>query len=401
MMQPSVAHTSRQPAGARPGLGPPVPDLLGALGWYCREVLQLERLLNAVTVKRRRNLARPVARRRSAFRDPLMCIDFLAMWWLGVERLSEIAGRLRPRDDLARAVGLRRFCDHTTAHNFLNAFHRTHVRQLDRVNARLLREHGAAAGRAPILDVDVAERAARRAARRAGARRGTVYRWALALCAGEAVAQSLAHRRPPWRQMVVDLLDQTRDELAARPRLVRLSGECASLDLFRALRRRRLTWLAVVPWSWTLAHRPAPGGEPRWAELAADRRLLDLGVARARAAPSLPMRTVLVEEPAPAPGAARRRWAVVASMLDEPPGALVRLAASSATIPGLFGRARWPLADGKLPSSDPRGNAAYLRLGALAMNVLRLFARHLGDPWSLARVCAELRALPDPLAPPP
>ncbi|MFW6108556.1 MAG: hypothetical protein ACOC8D_01955, partial [bacterium] len=218
------------------GNGEPSLELVHALAWYGREVLGLERLFNRVTVKRRRNPASPVRRRKSAFRDPKMCVDFLAMAWLGVRRLSQIAERLKPRPDLARAFGLRRFADHTTAHNFLNAFHVTHLRQLDAVNARLLAEHGVAATcRAPILDVDVA----RRTVRRSGRRHDWVYRWAVAFCAGEAVAQGLSHRAEAWRPVVRDTIDAAREWLDGKPSLVRLAGRCTSLDLLRALDRRR------------------------------------------------------------------------------------------------------------------------------------------------------------------
>ena len=369
----------------------PSTELVEALAWYGREVLRLERMFDAVTVKRRRNLARPVRRRRSAFRDPLICIDLLVMAWLGATRLSHIARYLKARDDLAEAFGLRGFCDHTTAHNFLNAFHRSHLRQLDEVNARLLAEHGVAANdRAPILDVD----ARQRTVRRAGRRRDVAYRWAVAFCAGEAVAQTLAHDADDWRAVVLDTVAEARRRVAGKPRLVRLAGTCVSLDLLRALGRQRQPFLTTVTWPWALAQHPVPDGAVRWTWLDPERRALDLGAAPAASAPSLALRTVLVERPAPAPGLRRERIAVVTSLLDAEAAALVRLAASTATSRAFFGHVRWPIGDGKMPSSDPRGNAAYLRLAAIAMNVLRLFARHLGDEWTLPSLRAHLRLVP-------
>jgi len=369
---------------------PPI-DLVHALAWYAREGLGLERLFNAVTVKRRRNLARPIKRRKSAFRDPMICIDFLAMAWLGITRLSQIEPRLSPRDDLARAFGLARFCDHTTAHNFLNAFHRTHLRQLDEVNARLLRAHGSAAGaRAPIVDVDVAQRKLRRS----GRRRDIVYRWGVAFCAGEAIAQHLAHRATTWRDIVLSVLEGARESLAAKPRVVRLAGASLSPELLRALAARRLPILTTATWAWALAQRPEPRRRFRWSPLDRDRRVLDLGVAPAAGRRRLLLRTVLVERRAPAPGLRRERVAVVTSLLGEPSPAIVRLAASQSRIRAFFGHRRWPLRDGKMPSGGPRGSAAYLRLATIAMNVLLLFARHVGDEGAFARLRDELRIVP-------
>jgi hypothetical protein len=110
-----------------------------------------------------------------------------------------------------------------------------------------------------------------------------------------------------------------------------------------------------------------------------------------------PFRTVLIEQqPADEPALRPDRSALVTSLLEVPPAVLMQLSASQSTIRAFFGHPRWPLGDGKLPSSDPRANAAYLRLAALAVNVLRLFARHLGEGWTLDRVRRALRLVPDP-----
>ena len=364
-------------------------ELIGALAWFTRDVLRLERYFSRVTVKRRRNLARPIRRRRSAFRDPMICLDFLVMGWLGATRLSHIARHLRGRDALAPAVGLPRFCDHTTAHNFLSACHRTHVGQLAAANERLLRDHGAAlTTRAPILDLDLA----RRAVRRTGQRQ-LVYQWAMAWCAGEGIAQSLAPCDGDGEDLVARVVGRARDALAGKPRLVRLKPSCVSLGRLAWLQRQSLEFVASATWPWALAQRPGHQPPLQWQGLAPDLRALDLGPAPAAAAPGLALRTILTERPPPAPGLGRDRVAVVTSLLGEPPGAVVRLATGGPTVRGFFGHRRWPLGDGKMPSADPRGNAAYLLLATMAMNVLRLFARHLGEGHSLAQVRSDLRMI--------
>ena len=320
----------------------------------------------------------------------MICIDFLLMAWLGVTRLSQIAPHLKPRDDIARAFGLPRFCDHTTAHNFLNAFHRPHLAQLDRVNARLLAEHGVAPNaRAPILDLDVAARVVRRT----GRRRKAEYRWAVAFSAGEAVGQALAHNERDWSSVVLRATAAAREHLASKPTLVRLGGHCPSLGLLAALHRLRLPFLSTVTWAWALAQRPGPAAGRDWSWLDPERRILDLGNAPAATASGVVLRTILVERAAALPGLPRERFAVVSSLADEAPAGIVRLAASQSTIRAFYGHARWPLGDGKMPSGDVRGVAAYLRLATIAMNVLRLFARHLGDEWTLPRLRDQLRLI--------
>lgn len=368
----------------------PSAELLHALGWYAREVIGTQRLFSRVTVKRRRNLARPIKRRKSAFRDPLICQDFLAMAWLGVTRLSDIDPFLRNRAELARAFGLPRFCDHTTAHNFLNAFHVTHLRQLDNANTRLLLEHGAAlTERAPVLDIDVAQRLVRRPGRRTN----LLYRWAVAFCAGEAIAQELRTQCPDWDCLVADLLSRALPLLRAKPRLVRLASECASPTMLRSLARQRIPFVTTLSWHMAIARHPPARGARSWVTLQDASRIMDLGSGASPDSPRCWERLILVERPAPSPGLRPARFAILTSMLHEPAPAVVRLAASMCQIKPFFGTAHWPFGERKLPSSSLRGNAAALRLATIAANILRLFVRQLGNEWTPQRARVHLRAI--------
>lgn len=364
-------------------------QLLEALAWYARTVLDLERAFARVTVKRRRNLARPIKRRKSAFRDPMMCLDLVAMAWLGATRLSHIESHLRDRSDLAHVFGLPRFSDHTTAHNFLNDFHLTHLRQLEDVNLRLLRDHGAAcAQRRPILDIDVAQRTVRRPGRRS-----VLYRWAVAFSAGEALAQQLCVRSDAWEPMIVDVVERARRALSHKPVLVRLPGSCTSPELLRALVRRRLAFVATTTWKWALEQRSTPRGPLRWATADEGCRALDLGPAAMCSAPHVSVRTVLVERPALAPALRCERLAIVTTLLDTPPAGLAALATHRGSINRFFDGRDWPFHNGKFPSSDPRGVGAYLRLSAIAINALVLFARHLGGEWTPSRLLSRIRLI--------
>jgi len=368
----------------------PALDLLQALGWYAREVVGIKRLFGHVTVKRRRNLARPIRRRRSAFRDPVLCYHFVAMAWLGATRLSQIEPCLERRDDLADALGLPRFCDHTTAHNFLNAFHVTHLRQLDEANARLLREHGSAlAQRAPILDLDAAKRRARQARHR-GTR---TYRWAVAFSAGEALAQSLQRDPADWLPAVHETFAQAQRLLSAKPRLVRLTGPCVTETVLGELARQRLPYLATAPWSVVRALHPPAAAGARWTAIGSDTRALDLGAALAPCQPRHWARAILIERRADPAGPRLERAGIVTSLLHDPIPAIALLSASTSRIRPFFGHPRWPFGDGKLPSGDPRGTAAFLRLATIAMNVLRLFARHLGADCTPGRLHERVRAI--------
>jgi hypothetical protein len=140
-----------------------------------------------------------------------------------------------------------------------------------------------------------------------------------------------------------------------------------------------------------MAQRDDRAAEFPWLSLGGRTRLRDLGPDRDGFGA---IRTVLVEslpgEPDEQPG----RHALVTSLLDTPVQALVPLAESRMSQSGFFGHPTWPLRDGKPPSSDPRGVAAYCRLATIATNVLVLLARHLGAGWELGSLRAALRRVP-------
>ena len=365
-----------------------------ALSWYIAHVLRLPTLLNGVTVKRRRNAARPVRRRRSAFRDPMMCLDLLVMAWAGATRLSHIARHLASHDDLARVFGLLRFADHTTTHNFLNRFHVTHLRQLDRVNNQLLRRQGLCAKERPAcLDLDLARRPVRR--RTGGVR--TTYLWATAFADRLCVAQELGERPAETSTALVhDVLARARATWRKRPRLVRLSAACVDESLLRALLRQRMNFLATTTWAWALRHANSPAERVPWHPVGPDTRVRDLGPVTLGPAARPNARIVLVEHPSVIPDAPPDRLALVTSLLDANLATLVVLADRATTIRSFFGHPTWPLREGKPPSSRRRGMAAYLRLATIAMNILVLFARELGPPWTPARVHRALRVVPWP-----
>jgi len=372
--------------------------LLHSLAWFTQEVLGLETLLNQVTVKRRRNLARPVRRRRSAFRDPAMCLDFLVMVWLGATRLSHITQYLSRRNDLARIFGLPRFADHTTAHNFLNNFHATHLRQLDRVNLELLRRSGSLRKRRPAcLDLDMATRRVRR--RAGGIAR--IYTWATAFADHLCVSQLLEDKTTESRNLLLHLLDQTRALWQGRPRLVRLSPPCVSESLLRALLRHRFRFLARTSWSWALSHAQNRLEDAEWLVLNPDTRARDLGPTTLGPATRHNARIILLERCSIVPGAPPDRSALVTSLLDADLSTLSVLAAHATTPRSFFGHPTWPLRDGKPPSTRPRGFAAYLRLATIGMNTLALFAQSLGPPWTPARLHRALRIIPWPSDPRP
>jgi hypothetical protein len=164
-----------------------------------------------------------------------------------------------------------------------------------------------------------------------------------------------------------------------------------SRELLTHLARTRQEFVATTSWAWAMAQRDDSPSRVPYLSVSRRTRVRDLGPDRDGFGA---VRTIQVEHAAEGAGERPHRHAIVTSLLDAPVRALLPLAASRMSLPAFFGHPSWPLRDGKPPSSDPRGLAAYCRLATIATNVLVLFARHLGGRWTVAGLRDALRAVP-------
>ena len=110
--------------------------------WYLTDVIHLPEFFEQVTVKRKRNHKKPKIKRTPKYYDVQMCMGLTGIIVLGIKRFRKINNLLSGEDKLAELLGLPGWFDQSTAHLYLNEFHKSHVKQLDRINTQLIQAHG-------------------------------------------------------------------------------------------------------------------------------------------------------------------------------------------------------------------------------------------------------------------
>lgn len=113
---------------------------------FITDVLCLRDRFSVITIKKGNN---------SEFSIVDMCVGIIAIIMLECERMSHIDTSFSNEATLAQQLGLRRFFSASTAYRFIRRFGGWHVKQLRRVNSKLLRDHGESVQASEkILDVD-------------------------------------------------------------------------------------------------------------------------------------------------------------------------------------------------------------------------------------------------------
>jgi hypothetical protein len=97
------------------------------------DVLSLRDRFSAVTIRKGKN---------SVFSTVDMCVAMIAIIMIECERISHIDTTYSGEVILAQQLGLKRFFSASTAYRFIRKFGGWHIRQLERVNSLMLREHG-------------------------------------------------------------------------------------------------------------------------------------------------------------------------------------------------------------------------------------------------------------------
>ncbi len=97
------------------------------------DVLCLRDRFSAVTIRKGKN---------SVFSIVDMCVGMVAIMMIECERISHVDTTYSGEVILAQQLGLKRFFSASTAYRFIRKFGGWHIRQLERVNSLMLREHG-------------------------------------------------------------------------------------------------------------------------------------------------------------------------------------------------------------------------------------------------------------------
>ena len=94
--------------------------LFPLVAWYLVDVLKLRDYFGQITVNKKRNHSRTRKPKKRDFSDADMCLGLLVLPILGISRIGQITERLRNETQIAKLLGLPRFFDQSTGHDYLN-----------------------------------------------------------------------------------------------------------------------------------------------------------------------------------------------------------------------------------------------------------------------------------------
>lgn len=369
--------------------------------WYLLDVLKLrQRFEQTVTVNKKRNHNRKRKAKQREFSDADMCLGLMVLPILGIERIAQITERLSTETELAKLLGLPRFFDQSTGHEYLNGFGKWHVRQLDTINHQLLLGHGSCSTQ-PIIVVDIDSQTHTLESRqREGAvvgynrkKRGKpCYQWNVAFVCQEAVAQRLMAGNTHCRSVVLELLTEVVHKLKPQLMIIRLDGGYLSGDVLNALVDQELQLCISCRYDWIISQGVCVD-ESNWQAIDDDTRLYDVGKTFVVSTCSHRFRVVLVEKKQhPFPGSKSKREFFRYGICER---LAFNLSAkgvydfyhSRQTIEQFFKESTGPFSAGKMPSQKFRGNEADLQLVTIAENCMLWFKKNFSLPNGCVTQC--------------
>lgn len=363
--------------------------LFPLFAWYLMDVVKLPEYFEQVTVNKKRNPNRTRKPKERTFSDANMCMGLASLPILGIGRIRQINERLSTETELAKLLGLPRWFEQSTAHDYLNRFSKWHVAQLDKINHQLLLRYGACHQQpAVIVDIDAQTHTLESRQRKkavVGFNRKKpgkpCYQWNVAFVCQEAVSQRLMAGNSHCRDSLLFLLDDVAEKLATKLMIVRLDGGYLSGDVLDALRQRQLQICMACRYDWILANGVSLK-ESQWTQVDEITRFYDVGQTKVVSTCSNPFRVVLVEKlqtPFPSSRSKKRllRYAILENLAFslEPLG-VYNFYHGRKTIEQFFKESTGPFQAGKMPSQKFRANEAYLQLVTIAENCCLWFKKN-------------------------
>lgn len=363
--------------------------LFPLIAWYFLDVLKLGDYFEQITVNKKRNPNRKRKSKKRVFSDTDMCMGLLILPVLGISRISQMNERLSNETEIAKLLGLPRFFDQSTGHDYLNRFTKWHVKQLDKINYQLLLRHGSCSCQ-PIVIVDIdAQTHTLESRKREKAvvgfnrkKRGKpCYQWNVAFVCKEAVAQRLAAGNTHCRKVLLELLDDVEKKLQTDLMILRLDGGYLKGEILNTLVEEGLQIIITCRYDWILSQ-GATLYEPNWQQIDENTRLYDLGQSGVVSTCYHPFRVVLVEKKQnPFPNSKSKRKLFRYGICENLAFNLDALGVydfyhSRQTIEQFFKESNGPFNAGKMPSQKFRANEAYLQLVTIAENCMLWFKKN-------------------------
>lgn len=367
--------------------------LFPLFAWYLLDVLHLRDLFEQVTVNKTRNSNRTRQPRKRIFSDADMCLGLACLPILGIGRIRQINNRLSDEAQLPKLLGLPRFFDQSTAHDYLSRFTKWHVAQLSQINHQLLLQHGACCQQ-PLVVVDIdSQTHSLESRQREKAVVGynkkkpgrPCYQWNVAFVCKEAVSQQLREGNSVGKDCLLALLSDVSQKLGQPLVIARLDGGYLSGDILTALVERGLQICMACRYDWVLAQGVELKGS-NWQRQDETTRFYELEETQVVSTCPHRFRVVLVEKrQTPFPGSRRPRKLVRYGILENlafslSPKGLFDFYHGRQTIEQFFKESTGPFGAGKMPSQRFRANEAYLHLVTIAENCSLWFKKKFSLP---------------------
>jgi Transposase DDE domain group 1 len=318
-------------------------------------------------------------------------IRLVALFLLGIARISHIDRTLAGETALARTLGLKRFPSSDTLYTLLKKVTLGHVKQVDRIHQDYLKEH-AHFDEAPVIaDLDLSVKSTE-GRKRQGATPGhnpkhkgrDCYQWAVAFVSGLVVWQQLCRGHTSGQALVGTALEALKQRLPRLDRL-RLDGGFLSAKVLNLLVEQKVHVLTKAGRRLksirTLLERTRAD---QWQSDDEDTRLRRCGQVQLRDDVPTPMTVVLVEcrRRIKKMKKGRLRWKAkifdYALVTDQHHWSTAQIYETSKkrwAVEHFFKESNQSFSSGKLPSGQFRGDQFFLGLLCVVYNLMQWFKR--------------------------
>ena len=362
--------------------------LLPLMVWYLKNVLELDKRFKSITTKSKRNHDKPVKYRKKPYPEDKMSLAFIVLILLQIERFYKIKDSLSDESVIAKLIGLEKFFSDQTAYNFINAFGKWHINQLDRVNAKILKDFGQSFNQDfPVIDMDMTTFSLESRLRE-GACPGynkikmgkPCYQWSVAFCAGEVVANMLAEGNTVSLTKFSDMLEKLEKLFQSKIFMLRLDSGYLSADMLNCITDKNLFVLCCCSYNYVMAQPENKHRELVWIEHDETTWLVDLGVTTVVEKAKNEYRVILVKKKQEKIKIKKVKeylfYAIVTNFyIQQTPGIVYTEYHKRQTIENFFKEVKNPFNSTKMPSQRFRGNEAYLYFEVIAYNCWQIFKK--------------------------
>lgn len=362
--------------------------LLPLFIWYLRDILELEKRFQTLTVKTKRNHEKPIKYREKPYTEEKISLAFIVLILLQIERFYKIKDTLSDEIGIAKLIGLEKFFSDQTAYNFINAFQKWHIDQLQRINTKLLLDFGSSFHQDfPVIDVDMTTFSLESKLRE-GAVPGynkknkgkPCYQWSVSFCSGEAISNRLAEGNTASLSNFMEMLENIEKLLPSKLYMMRLDSGYLSAEVLNYIADKNLFVVCGCSYSYVMAQPENKLKQIEWNEYDENTWLFDLGVTKVVKKAKDDFRVILVkkkqEEIKIKKVIEYLHYAIVTNFyIHQTPEIIYNEYHKRQTIENFFKEVKNPFNSTKMPSSLFRGNEAYLYFEVIAYNCWKIFKK--------------------------